>query len=238
MAPPVSVSVEARGRLRVLWAQLEAEACRIETAAYNVPRPWLVAAARKGKVGAARAMARIVAGMPVQPFFSERGIAAFRYLKPVAEVPAAIGGEFDSGDQQQAIVMQAVLINSGRVGRLSREPFGAIFTFHALGRLLDRSGFAADPIAAMFEAHDALLVLPPTEGRKVLDLQHVRLPAAGGAFLATIRHVGTGEAPLVVARTWLSQDQLRDDQAADVSLWHDLIEQTTQLRHPDAGAGS
>jgi hypothetical protein len=224
--PPVSVSVEAKGRLRVLFAQLEADACRIESAADKVPRPLLAAAARKGKVGAARAMTRIFAGMPVQPFHAERRIAAFRYLKPVDGVPAAIDGQFHAGDQQQAIVMQAILINARRTGWLSSEPFGASFTFHALGRLLDRSGFSADPIAAMFETHDALLVLPPTEGRKIYDLQHVRLPAAGGAFLASIRHVGTGEAPLVIARTWLDRDQLRADQAADISAWRELAEQT------------
>jgi hypothetical protein len=122
--------------------------------------------------------------------------------------------------------MQAILINARRSGRLSSEPFGASFTFHALGRLLDRSGFAADPIAAMFETHDALLVLPPPEGRKMYELQRVRRPAAGGAFLATIRHVGKGEAPLVVARTWLGRDQLRDDQAADISAWREMVEQT------------
>jgi hypothetical protein len=226
MVQPVSVSAEARGRLRVLWTHLDAEAGRIEAAADKLPRNLLVAAAMKGKIGAARAMTRVFARMSVQPFHVERGVAAFRYLKPVDGVPAAISGQFDSGDHQRAIAMQAVLINAGRAGRLSREPFGAIFTFHALGRLLDRSGFSADPIAAMFETHDALLVLPPTEGRKIYELQNVRLPAAGGAFLASIRHVGTGEAPFVVARTWLNRDQLRADQAADVSAWRELVEQT------------
>jgi hypothetical protein len=226
MSPPVSVSVEARGRLRVIFAQLDADACRIEAAAARLPRKQLVAAALKGKVGSERAMSRIFAGMPLQPFHYERRSAAFRYLKPLPAVPEAVGTSGDIADQQPAIVMQALLINAGRAGLLRCEPLGAAFTFHALARLLDRSAFSADPIASMFEAHNALLLLPPVEGRQVFKLERVPLPAAGGAFLASIRHVGAGDSPLAVCRTWIDRDQLRTEQAADISAWHNLIEQT------------
>jgi len=62
----------------------------------------------------------------------------------------------------------------------------------------------------------------PTAARRCdrleVDPDRVRLPAAGGAFLASIRYVGAGEAPLVIARTLL--------EAADISAWRELAEQT------------
>jgi hypothetical protein len=55
--------------------------------------------------------------------------------------------------------------------------FGAAFSAHSLGRLLDRTGFQSDPVKAMHAAHDALLALPVEEGSRLFDLPGFPLPA-------------------------------------------------------------
>jgi len=77
---------------------------------------------------------------------------------------------------------------------------------HAIGRLLDRSGFRADPIVAIFAAHDALLALAPPEGSQVYGLPSVVLPAYNGAFLATTCRTGNNDSPLAIFRTWVNGD--------------------------------
>jgi hypothetical protein len=102
---------------------------------------------------------------------------------------------------------------------MSREPFGACFTRHALGRLLDRSGMRGDPIAAMFAAHDALAALPVPEGAAIFDRADFLVPAAGGCFSAAPRVIGARKSPLAVCRTWFDDDALHADQAAHVAAW-------------------
>jgi hypothetical protein len=105
------------------------------------------------------------------------------------------------------------------------ETFGVAFTAHAIGRLLDRSGFRADPVAAMLEAHGALTHLDPEDGERIYDLQTtVELPAAGGAFLTTPGRFGPRETPLAIARTWVDGDQLHADQAGKLAKWRALLE--------------
>ena len=53
----------------------------------------------------------------------------------------------------------------------------------------------------MFQAHGALLALPPAEGGKVFDLADLPLPGGPGAFLATPRRIGAEASPLAVCRT-------------------------------------
>jgi hypothetical protein len=216
------ISAEARGRLRELWMRLENDARRVERAAISLPKPMLRDLAKKAPLGAERTLARILAAMPLRPFYCDGRSVAFRYLFPVSAVPAADGGAPAGADGQPAIVVKAVLINAGGGRpRMTRELFGTCFTKHAIGRLLDRSGMRADPTEAMFAAHAALLALGPIMGGALLDgRREIPLPAAGGAFLAAARRVGRdGRWPLCVARTWLDGGQLHDDQAARVAAW-------------------
>jgi hypothetical protein len=222
----IGISAEARGRLRVLVALLENDARRIEAATDKLPGRLLRDFERKGHVGAHRALMRVLAGVPIRPFYSEGRSLAFRYLAPAPVIPAAAGMPVDQADQQPAVLVKIVMLNAGGGRpRMTREPFGIGYTTHALGRLLDRSTFSADPVAAMFEAHDALLVLPPVEGARIFDRAELPVPAAGGAFLTSPRRIGAAEAPLAVARTWINRDLLRDEQDAHLATWRTLVDQ-------------
>jgi hypothetical protein len=162
--------------------------------------------------------------MPFPPFHDVAGALCWRFLKPLPTVPPARGAAPDVLDKQPCVAARGVMCNSaGR--RISVEPFGACFTAHALGRLLDRSGFAADPVAAMWQCHDQLILLGGQEGAQLFALDSVLVPAFnGGAFLCSPRTVGQSDAPMMVCRTWLSGDQLRTGQAANVHLWQRFVE--------------
>ena len=217
---PRPLSSEARGRLRELWVRLENDARRVERAADALPKVLLRALAFKAEIGRARTLARILAAVPIAPFHCNGRSVVFRYLRPVARVPAAAGEPDKVADEQPAIVMFAVLLNGAERPRMTREPFGAAFTRHAIGRLLDRSGMRVDPVAAMLEAHSALAALALPEGEAIFDRADFLVPAAGGCFSAAPRVIGARKSPLAVCRTWFDADALHADQAAHVAAWH------------------
>jgi hypothetical protein len=216
---PRPLSTEARGRLRELWVRLENDALIAERAADALPVRLLTALEKKAEVGRVRTLAHVLRAMPIRPLYSDGRSLCFRYLKPMSTVPAAAGAPGGVADDQPCIVIWAVLLNAAGRPRMSREPFGACFTRHALGRLLDRSGMRGDPIAAMFAAHDALAALPVPEGAAIFDRADFLVPAAGGCFSAAPRVIGARKSPLAVCRTWFDDDALHADQAAHVAAW-------------------
>ena len=119
----------------------------------------------------------------------------------------------------------ALVLNGPGARGFAIQSFGLDISRHALGRLLDRSLFRADPRAAIVEAHDAMLALAPDEGAKLFKLSRFLLPAGAGCFSVTPRSMETG--PMAVARTWLHSDQLFADQARDASTWDQLLDLTT-----------
>jgi hypothetical protein len=223
----IPISSEARGKLRLVMARIEDDARKVEAATDRIPLPLLRDIALKGRVGAARSLARVLAVMPLRPFYSERGSVGFRYLAPAPEVPPAVGAVAADADQQASVVATIIMLNAGGGRpRLSREPFGAAFTTHALCRLLERSGFSVDPVQAMFEAHDALLALDPVAGALIFDRERLLVPTQSGGFIMSPRRVGAWASPVAVARTWLDAGQLRDDQDTDLVRWRQLLDLT------------
>jgi hypothetical protein len=217
LRPPVSN--EARGRLRPLLAALEAKAARIASAVARLPPGLKNEALLKGQVGSARAISKIVDAIPAAPDWREPTMALWRFLKPVPSLPSADPNE----PPRPGVVVMAVIAK--RRGRPIRcESFGVAFTAHALGRLLDRSGFQADPVTAMLQAHDALCQLPTEAGAALFDLDRAELPAAGGAFLSLPGRFGQAEAPIAVCRTWVAGDMLLGTQNITMARWRDLLD--------------
>jgi hypothetical protein len=71
---------------------------------------------------------------------------------------------------------------------------------HALGRLLERTSFQADPVVVMLEAHDALLATFSGVARTMLEI-----PGGSGGFLVTMRGLTNGGDALMLAaaETWV-----------------------------------
>ena len=143
-------------------------------------------------------------------------LAQWRLLRPAGrllEVGDTLGGD-------TSIVVKSLLIGrvNGAAG-LVEYPWGLAFTDHALGRLLERSSFTADPEAAMHEAHEMLLGARADLAPVLASEVRWAIPAGPGAFLATLRRTNDGEPDLVVltADTWVSVDQLRPEQEAQVA---------------------
>ena len=154
------VSAQAIGQVRLLRRRLADTAARLEAAAGSVPRAVVHRATFRSHRLAAPDWARILAAMPAPYRRDHAGrLAQWRLLRPAGrllEVGDTLGGD------------TAVLVKSLTFGRVNgaaglvEHPWGLAFTDHALCRLLERSGYAADPEAVMHEAHEALLALPAT----------------------------------------------------------------------------
>jgi hypothetical protein len=127
-----------------------------------------------------------------------------------------------------AIIAGSLIRRQQRIVRV--QTFGAAYSCHSIGRLLDRSNFRADPEMAMFESHAALTHVPEDEGHQLFDLKNAQMPAAGGVFLASPGRFGPTASPLLIGRTWLSSDMLYHDQARDLVAWQKL------LAHPGTSA--
>ena len=211
------VSAQAVGQVRLLRRRLAEAMTRMGMAAESVPHAVVFRAAFRSHRLAAPEWARILAAMP-PPYRRDHAgrLAQWRLLRPAGrllEVGDTLGGD------------TAVLVKSLTFGRVNgaaglvEHPWGLAFTDHALCRLLERSGYTADPEGAMQEAHD-LLLAAPGDLAAVLEAE-VRwaIPAGPGAFLATLRRTNDGEPDLVVltADTWVSVDQLRPEQEAQVA---------------------
>ncbi len=214
------VGNQAAGQVRILRAQLRAEANALAGAAWRISPDIIADAAFKGRPGARRAWARIDAAMPCRPLQDrpQDRLAIWRLFRPAGPILARDDGTLQGDD---AVVASWLAIGRGR-GRAVREegPWGLSFTSHALGRLLERTSFRGDPVTTMLAAHDALLAAPAAAARTMLDERLWALPAGPGAFLVTMRGLGTAEGDAIVlatAETWIADDQLWPDQEAQIA---------------------
>lgn len=211
-----AVTAEARGRVRLLVQQLEAEAARIIAAARALP-PREIHAAGGFRKTSEPALDALAARMPLPAFYRERRRMGWRFLEPVAVLPDVVPAV-------PGVMMKAVLVGAlGRPG-LSIEPFGLCLTLHSLHRMFDRGGPSIDPVQAITAAHDALIALGPIEGAQVFSLPTLTLPTPGGAFLAHARVLRHGDLPMVTAKTWVADGQMHKDQDAELTAWRALLE--------------
>ena len=88
-----------------------------------------------------------------------------------------------------------------------------------------RGGFDLDAAAAIFDAHNALLVLTPEEGAALWALgdSSIPLPAGPGFFVGESRVVGDIQPPVIICRTWLHNDQVSARRAANAEAWRLLL---------------
>jgi hypothetical protein len=143
----------------------------------------------------------------------------YRFLDVLDFVPGD-----DPATKQQFVAVMALIAGRKFPGRAGAGTFGLGCTSHAIARLLDRSGFTADPIASMLTAHDALLALEKTEGKQVFDLKELVLPASGGIRLARPRlGVSDKGEPLLVCRSWVPEDLLHHHQEDALARWAELV---------------
>jgi hypothetical protein len=222
ISPPISP--EANGKLRVLWGSLQADADTQAAAVATLPSAMVQAAGRRD-ISARRALDRVVERMPAALVHRTPRTAVWRVFTPIEQLPA--GDLPDPADDSRGVMVKGYLLGVRGRTAMNLEPFGAVFTWHALGRLLDRSGFTVDPLKAMREAHDALLLVTPATGGQLLDLEDLTLPSTGGGFLCQTRRVGANQAPLAIARTWISDAQVFPHQAAHLSAWEQLLGEAT-----------
>jgi hypothetical protein len=212
------ISAQARGQLRRLFSNLVDDASRIGTAVASIQPSLVTDLQRKGGKGADRARSRLIAKINLPPLASDQRSLAWRFLKPVTALPT----DDRSAPPRPGVLVQALLLGYSDRPRKAIEPFGLAITLHALGRLLDRSSFAEDPVKAIWNAHDALLALPSEEGSQLFKVANPSLPTGQGAFMARCEYLGRQRSPLAVARTWLPMDMLRDDQDAEMAAWRKL----------------
>jgi hypothetical protein len=214
-------SREAIGQVRRLRERLNTEAARLVAAAAKLPEAWVAAVAFKGNAGSDRAWARILGAMPSPPIAMDRQrrTALWRLLRP----SDSLFNRTDGGTAPITpyVVCSYLLVGLSR-GKAVREegPWGLATSTHALCRLLDRTGFRADPVAAMVEAHDTLLSASAECGRTVLAEREWAVPAGPGGFIATVRGVKLPPDDAIIlacAGTWVSKDQLFDNQLAQVA---------------------
>jgi hypothetical protein len=213
------VSHEARGLVRLLMERAEAESARIERAVRSLPVTWMDGTRWKGTTGSKRVIERICARMPRPPDLLVPRAVFWRYLCPLSEIP-------DAADEpaQQCIAVKAVIARHRKPAR-KPELCGLIVTTHALGRMFDRGGFDLDAVNAIFDAHNALLVLTPEEGAALWALGDttIPLPAGPGFFVGESRIVGDIQPPVIICRTWLHDDQVSARRAANAEAWRLLL---------------
>jgi hypothetical protein len=203
----------------MLLDRAEAESARIERAVRSIPVEWMDGTRWNGTKGSKRAIERIRARMPRPPDLLLPRAVLWRYLCPLSEIP-------DAADEpaQPCIAVKVV------IARHRRPPsgpvlLGLIVTAHALGRMFDRGGVDLDAAAAIFDAHNALLVLTPEEGAALWALADtsIPLPAGPGFFIGESRVVGDIQPPVIICRTWLHDDQASARRVANADAWRLLL---------------
>lgn len=213
------VSHEARGLVRMLLDRAGTNSARIERAVQSIPVAWMDGTRWKGTKGSKRVIERICARMPCLPDLLLPRFVFWRYLCPLSELP-------DAADEpaQQCIAVKAVIARHGKPAG-KPELLGLIVTAHALGRMFDRGGFDLDAATAIFDAHDALLVLTQEEGAALWALgdSSIPLPAGPGFFVGESRSVGHIQPPVIVCRTWLHDDQASARRVATAEAWRLLL---------------
>jgi len=213
----VAVTAQALGQVRLLRRRLADAAAQLTTAAEGIPNATLERAAFRSHKLAAPDWTRILNAMPA-PYRRDQAarLAQWRVLRPVGRL-------LDTGDRlggDTSVVVKSLAMGRirGTVQRVE-DLWGLAFADHALCRLLERSGFTADPEAAMHEAHELLLCAPGSLSGVLGSEGQWAIPGGPGAFLATLRRTNDGEPDLVAitAETWVSSDQLYPEQEAQVA---------------------
>jgi hypothetical protein len=210
----IPVGAQARGEVRQLRHRLGTEADTLAKAGSKLAPEVVAALAFKGSAGRRRALQRILASMPSRPTFIDNAgrYVCWRYFRPQATV--LVG---DEDKQDSALIVSALVIGLAR-GRPTRHeiPWGLVINSHALGRLLQRTDFKIDLVTTMVEAHNALLAAPAGVAQTMVDEVDWAVPAAGGAFLTSVRLLDhNGEAiALLTAETWIGDDWLKPNQRA------------------------
>jgi hypothetical protein len=118
----------------------------------------------------------------------QRRVALWRLLRPRDGIFERTDGGTVSTTPYVVCSYLLVGLSRGKAVRVE-GPWGLAISTHALCRLLDRTAFRADPIAAMLEAHDMLLGASADCGTTVLTEREWAVPAGPGGFLATVRGV-------------------------------------------------
>ena len=203
------ISTEAQGRLRLLYARVGADADRIEAAARRVPKKLRDDVRHKFNRGAEKALAEIARSIPAPLLWNDGRRALWRYLA------LAAGGRL-------GVAVRVLTLDAAGLPGMSTSEFALTVTHHALARLLDRSGFAADPVQAVLQAHDALKDLDAEEATRLFALGEFLLPAAKGAFLLSSSPSNENNAPMSTAWTWVSDDQMYADQERYAAMWAQL----------------
>ena len=215
--PSWPISREAKGRVRLLLAEIASEADRMKRAFAKVPPALLTGSEWKGATGSRRAIDRLVALMPRPPDLRRDRLVLWRFLDELPAIPGA-SDEFP----QPCIAVRAIIAQHKKAAR-GTGLFGLVTTLHALHRLHDRSGFSVDAGAVVFEAHNALLALDSTEGGQIFSLDEITLPAGPGFFVGKPRIVGALQDPIVICRTWLADDQANAKRVSDATAWRSLL---------------
>jgi len=212
-----AVSAQSIGQVRLLRQRLAAAGALLTAAVDSIPGAVLERASFRSHTLAAPEWARIMGAMP-PPYRRDRAarLAQWRVLRPVGRLLE--DGDTLGGDT--SIVVRSLAV--GRIGGAAQrveDVWGLIFGDHALCRVLERSGYTADPEAAMLDAHAALLAAPGDLAGVLVSEGRWAIPGGPGAFLATFRRADDGGPPLVAltAETWVSSDQLYPEQEAQVA---------------------
>jgi hypothetical protein len=156
--------------------------------------------------------------MPCPPDLLLPRFVFWRHLCPLSEIP-------DAADEpaQQCIAVEAVTARQKKPAR-KPELLSLIVMAHAVGRMFDRGGFDLDGAAAIFDAHNALLVLTPEDAALwALEDSSIPLPAGPGFFVGESRVVDDIQPPVIICRTWLHDDQVSARRVANAEAWRLLL---------------
>jgi hypothetical protein len=215
---------QAESEIRRLRKSLDDEATELLRAMQGIPTSEVAALAFKGSMGRKRALDRIRLRIPFTPMLLTERYAVWRFVRPTGPLLA----EGTGPARGKQFLVSALVVGLAR-GQATAKivPWGMSFCSHAIMRLLYRSGFAADPVQAMLQAHDAARAASAECARPMLAEDSWAIPAAGGAFLATLLPMDDGGDTIVVAQcgTWIGQDQFLPCQEAQVAA----------LRYPEPG---
>jgi hypothetical protein len=221
-------NAELRGRLRLWKGELAGSYAAVDQVMGGNPaiRKAIADMVLKSGAGRRRAFDRVSvavqqSGAVLEALSLEGGdpIAVWAVLKPRVAVSV---NTTDPSDTQNCICVHYIAAGRLLPGRadIGEGLWTLELTDHAVGQLMARAP-KTDRTAAIFEAHHAALRLRRSD--VVDDGGHVRrasdmpLPAGPGAFMCKVSmapdmSLERQVAMHIVGRTWVSDDQLREDQ--------------------------
>jgi len=215
---PLPHSAEALGKLRALKQCLAEQAAQVEHAINVLPLSLADALVLRGsQVGRTRAAVKLRARFP--------GVARWYPLREDEDgVPYLLGVYLSSTNDplittptdpgmMQGLVMTRYVLVGSRMCTASTGLWTLEIPDHALLRLFARDR-SADPSLVMMAAHERVTVAAPR-----LELEQFIVPAGRGGFICEwiAAKDQKGYARLHVrARTWIHEDQMRDDQVGMV----------------------